>query len=81
MTADVRIGFIEALAVALIVLRLAHVVEWSWWWVTAPLWWLVLGPLVIHALHVLKWKVQRKRARRWVTEAELRDAERKTFGE
>lgn len=32
------IGFFGLLAVALIVLKLAHIIEWSWWWVLAPLW-------------------------------------------
>ena len=27
-----------ALAAVLIVLRLAGVVQWSWWWITAPVW-------------------------------------------
>ncbi|MCY4132210.1 MAG: hypothetical protein OXF39_06140 [Nitrospira sp.] len=24
----------------LTVLKLTNVIDWSWWWVTAPLWWL-----------------------------------------
>lgn len=27
----------------LLVLKVTHVVDWSWWWITAPLW----GPLVL----------------------------------
>ena len=26
------------LGVAFIVLKLLHVIEWSWWWVLAPFW-------------------------------------------
>lgn len=26
------------LGIAFIVLKLTHVVAWSWWWVTAPFW-------------------------------------------
>ena len=26
------------LLVAFIVLKLCHIIEWSWWWVLAPLW-------------------------------------------
>jgi hypothetical protein len=26
------------LGVAFVVLKLCHVIDWSWWWVTAPFW-------------------------------------------
>jgi hypothetical protein len=29
-------GFV--LFVVFLVLKLCHVIDWSWWWVTAPLW-------------------------------------------
>jgi hypothetical protein len=32
------IGFFGLLGVAFIVLKLTHVVNWSWWYVTLPLW-------------------------------------------
>jgi hypothetical protein len=32
------IGFLGALAIAFIVLKLTGVIAWSWWWVLAPLW-------------------------------------------
>lgn len=32
------IGFWELLQVALIVLKLVNVVQFSWWWVMAPTW-------------------------------------------
>lgn len=32
------VGFCGLLAVAFIVLRLCHVINWSWWWVLAPIW-------------------------------------------
>lgn len=32
------IGLGGALFVLFLGLKLAHVIEWSWWWVTAPLW-------------------------------------------
>lgn len=37
------IGFMGALFLIFLVLKLTHVIDWSWWWVTAPLW----GPLVV----------------------------------
>jgi len=32
------IGFCGLLAIVFIVLRLTGYIEWSWWWVLAPLW-------------------------------------------
>ena len=36
------IGFLGLLAIVFITLKLTNVINWSWWWVTAPLW----GPIV-----------------------------------
>ena len=33
-----KIGITSALFLILLVLKLTHVVDWSWWWITAPLW-------------------------------------------
>ncbi len=32
------IGSTGLLQIAFIVLKLCHVIEWSWWWVLSPLW-------------------------------------------
>lgn len=32
------IGFTGALTLAFIVLKLCHVIAWSWWWVLCPIW-------------------------------------------
>lgn len=32
------IGFLGLLSIVFITLKLCHVIDWSWWWVTAPLW-------------------------------------------
>ena len=32
------IGFVGAMFLTFLVLKLTHVIDWSWWWVTAPLW-------------------------------------------
>ncbi|WP_431728626.1 hypothetical protein [Verrucosispora sp. TAA-831] len=32
------IGAIGLLTIAFIVLKLADVIDWSWWWVLAPAW-------------------------------------------
>lgn len=33
-----EIGIVGAMFIAFLVLKLAGVIAWSWWWVTAPLW-------------------------------------------
>lgn len=35
------IGFLGFLGLLFIGLKLTHYIDWSWWWVTVPLW----GPL------------------------------------
>lgn len=32
------IGFFGLLFIVLLVLKLTGVIDWSWWWLTAPLW-------------------------------------------
>ena len=32
------IGATGLLGIAFVVLKLCHVINWSWWWVTAPFW-------------------------------------------
>lgn len=32
------LGFVGALTIAFIVLRLCHVIDWSVWWVISPIW-------------------------------------------
>jgi hypothetical protein len=32
------IGFTGLLTIVFIVLKLTHVIAWSWWWVLSPLW-------------------------------------------
>ena len=39
-TVNINVGglFTTLLAVAFIILKLCHVIEWSWLWVLSPLW-------------------------------------------
>lgn len=37
------IGFFSLLTIVFIVLKLCKMIDWSWWWVTCPLW----GPVAI----------------------------------
>lgn len=35
---NMKIGFLGLLGLVFIVLKLTNVIDWSWWWVTFPLW-------------------------------------------
>jgi len=39
----VSVTFSQLLFITFLILKLTNVIDWSWWWVTAPLW----GPIVI----------------------------------
>lgn len=31
-------GVLSILLIAFVILKLCHVIDWSWWWVLSPLW-------------------------------------------
>ena len=33
-----KISFPAALFLVFLILKLTSVIDWSWWWITAPLW-------------------------------------------
>lgn len=44
------VSFMGLLFIAFLVLKLINVINWSWWWITAPLWGptaLVVGVLLL----------------------------------
>jgi hypothetical protein len=41
------IGFLGALTIVFIVLKLTGVITWSWWWVLSPIWIPVLIALLV----------------------------------
>lgn len=43
------IGVAGLLGVAFVILKLCHVINWSWWWVTAPFW----GPFGVGLVIIL----------------------------
>jgi hypothetical protein len=47
------IGLLGLLGVAFVVLKLCHVISWSWWWVLAPLWGGFLLALIMIAIAVV----------------------------
>lgn len=55
------IGFFGLLTIAFIVLKLTHVIAWSWWWVLAPMMPFVLTMLFLIAILVFGLFKLRKR--------------------
>lgn len=47
------LSFSGVLFIVFLVLKLTHVIDWSWWWVTAPLW----IPFCIVILSVILWGI------------------------
>lgn len=57
------IGFLGALTILFIALKLTHVIDWSWWWVLSPIWIpvaVVLGIIAVVAIVMLIVKVVKK---------------------
>ena len=50
------IGFTGLLTIVFIVLKLCHVVEWSWLWVLAPLWISTILGLIIVIIYAIMLK-------------------------
>lgn len=54
------IGFTGALFLVFLVLKLTNIIDWSWWWVAAPLWIHAILVLVLIAAFVFKEYIRRK---------------------
>ena len=44
------IGFLGLLTILFIGLKLAHYIDWSWWWVLSPIWIVLALGLVVLAI-------------------------------
>lgn len=44
------VGFVGALTIAFVVLKLTKIIDWSWWWVLSPLWISTLVMIVVIAV-------------------------------
>jgi phosphoglycerol transferase MdoB-like AlkP superfamily enzyme len=50
------IGVLGLLGVSFVVLKLCNVINWSWWWVTAPFWgWIPLVAVIAVAIVLIAW--------------------------
>lgn len=71
------IGLGGVLFVVFLVLKLTHVIDWSWWWITAPLWVSVLLAIVLKGfVEWLKWRNVRKHGTRFQQRMRQFNAER-----
>lgn len=52
------VGFVGLLQIAFIVLKLTKVINWSWWWVLAPIW---ISGLLTVLLFVILFITNRRR--------------------
>ena len=57
----VELPILSLLGVAFVVLKLCGVIDWSWWWVTAPFWVPVALLLIIALLWIIVRAVKRKK--------------------
>lgn len=59
-------GFGTVLFLIFLVLKLTHYINWSWWWVTAPLWiTTAFAVLTIIVLAILQAKARNDRHRKY----------------
>lgn len=49
-TSSSGIGFLGLLTIAFITLKLCKVIDWSWWWVLAPMWMPISAVLLCAAI-------------------------------
>lgn len=54
------IGFVGLLTILFIALKLLGVINWSWWWVLAPIWISTVVVLVILLIILLVWILKRR---------------------
>ena len=66
------IGLAGATFLVFLVLKLTGNIDWSWWWVTAPLWGSVALLLVIMAVAVPVLLIKAKRDQNWGRPASVR---------
>lgn len=46
-SANTETNFGSILFIVFLVLKLTNVIDWSWWWVTSPLWIPLLSALIL----------------------------------
>lgn len=51
------ISFLPALALIFITLKLCNVIDWSWWWVLAPIWMPIAALIAILIIVCVVWGI------------------------
>lgn len=46
-------GIFGTLFVIFLILKLTKVIDWSWWWITAPLWGCILLWIIVFIAYIL----------------------------
>lgn len=64
-----EVGFTTLLLLTFIILKLTHVIDWSWWWVLSPFWiplgiWLIV--LAVSLPAIIKRRKRRKELEKWM---------------
>jgi phosphoglycerol transferase MdoB-like AlkP superfamily enzyme len=49
-----KIGFPAILFIVFMILKLTDVIDWSWWWVTCPLWSVTVLALIVTIIKAVK---------------------------
>ena len=57
------IGFFGLLTIVFIVLKLCHVIDWSWWWVLSPIWIIFSVLVLILIVYLLLISIKNRRHR------------------
>lgn len=63
-TTSSGLGIGTVLFIVFLILKLTNVIDWSWWWVTAPLWiplGLVVMILIVISLEIIAKEIKRKK--------------------
>ena len=47
------LGLSSTLFIVFLILKLTHTINWSWWWVTSPLWIPILFVIIILCILVI----------------------------
>lgn len=47
------VGLAGLVFIVFLVLKLTHVIDWSWWWVTAPVW-ISFIPVIIWIILIMR---------------------------
>ena len=55
------IGFCGLLAIVFIVLRIIGVIDWSWWWVLAPIWIPTAIAIFVLACMFITWLIVKRK--------------------